>query len=69
MGDGSRGGKYGLIRIGNNFLILNLSRTVLPTRAVILCRDDTLIDLQLTREWAVEQARKGKKVSIHDFGL
>jgi len=36
---------------------------------VILCRDDTLIDLQLTREWAVEQVRKGKKVSIHDFGL
>lgn len=69
MGDGSRGGKYGLIRIGNNFLILNLNRTVLPTRAVILCRDDTLIDLQLTREWAVEQVRKGKKVSIHDFGL
>jgi hypothetical protein len=58
-----------LISVGNSFLILDLYRTTLPSRAAILCRDDCLIDLQLTREWAVEQVRKGKKVSIHDFGL
>jgi hypothetical protein len=55
--------------VGDTFLILDLCRTTLPSRAAILCRDDCLIDLQLTREWAVEQVRKGKKVSIHDFGL
>lgn len=58
-----------MIMVGDTFLILDLCRTTLPSRAAILCRDDCLIDLQLTREWAVEQVRKGKKVSIHDFGL
>ena len=56
-----------MISVGNSFLILDLYRTTLPSRAAILCRDDCLIDLQFTREWAVEQAQCGRDVTPQDF--
>jgi len=66
-------GRLALVKVtrgGNRpprFFVMNRANDTLPRNGEILCTDDDYPILKMSREWAIEQTRKGRDVTPQDF--